>query len=274
MSFLFVDRIDTLDAECARGQLDLGQVGGDLPAWLVAEAIGQLAGWIAMQRTDFRSRPVAALVADLRLGNHGACTRGGILTLEARIDRFDGRAILYSGTARCGETVVAELRRSVGPLLPLELFDDPDSMRRRAAELRAGQGPRRTLGSLPRGALSAIEARPDGSRRARLDVPAAAPFFADHFPRRAVYPATLLADAQAQLGLAVAAAMLGVDVARVEVVELRDFKVRAFTEPGQQLALEAAPDTLGDDGMARVRIRAEVDGRRVASGALGFRIAP
>jgi 3-hydroxymyristoyl/3-hydroxydecanoyl-(acyl carrier protein) dehydratase len=273
MSFLFVDRIDALDADAARGQFDLSQGDDALPAWLVIEAIGQLAGWIAMRRTDFRSRPVAALVADLRIGDAAACLRGGTLSLEARIERLDGRAILYSGAARCGDALVAELRRSVGPLLPLELFDDPDVMRQRCADLCAGRAPQRARGALPRGELASVELLDDGVRRARLDVPVAAPFFADHFPRRAVYPATLLADAQAQLALGVAAEALAVDAARVAVVGLRDFKVRAFSEPGQQLDLEAAPDTVEAE-QATVRVRAEAEGKRVASGVLHFRTLP
>jgi 3-hydroxymyristoyl/3-hydroxydecanoyl-(acyl carrier protein) dehydratase len=263
MSFLFVDRIDALDADAARGQFDLSQGDDALPAWLVIEAIGQLAGWIAMRRTDFRSRPVAALVADLRIGDAAACLHGGTLSLEARIDRLDGRAILYSGAARCGDALVAELRRSVGPLLPLELFDDPDAMRQRCADLCAGRAPQRARGALPRGELASVDLLDDGVRRARLDVPVAAP----------VYPATLLADAQAQLALGVAAEALKVDPARVAVDGLRDFKVRAFSEPGQHLTLEAAPDTV-DVGRATVRVRAEAEGKRVASGVLHFRALP
>ncbi|MDX2170436.1 MAG: hypothetical protein SF182_25415 [Deltaproteobacteria bacterium] len=273
MSFLFVDRIDALDADTARGQFDLRQSDDPLPAWLVIEAIGQLAGWIAMRRTDFRSRPVAALVADLWIGDNGACARGGLLTLEARIERLDSRAILYSGRAHCGETMVAELHRSVGPLLPLELFDDPEVMRQRCAALCAGGAPRRERGRLPRGVLGAVEPLQDGVRRAALSVPTDAPFFADHFPRRAVYPATLLADAQGQLAAGVAAQMLGVDATAVAIAGLRDFKVRAFSEPGQHLWLEAAPEAC-DDAIARVRVRAEAEGKRVASGVLLFRAAP
>jgi 3-hydroxymyristoyl/3-hydroxydecanoyl-(acyl carrier protein) dehydratase len=274
MSFLFVDRIDALDADAARGQLDLAPGTRVVPPWLMIEAIGQLAGWIAMQRTDFRSRPVAALVADARLGDaaDGASAVGPV-TLAAHIERFDGRAVLYSGTAHCAAGLIAELRRSVGPLLPLELFDDPEVMRRRLAELRAGTAPPRADTVLPRGMLSGVEPLAGGGRRARLEVPVAAPYFADHFPRRAVYPASLLADAQSQLGLAVAATAVGVDSARLRVAALRNFKVRAFSEPGQVLTLHAEPDGVRD-GVAAVHISAEVSGKRIASGALDYRARP
>ena len=274
MSFLFVDRIDALDADAARGQLDLAPGTRVVPPWLVIEAIGQLAAWIAMQRTEFRSRPVAALAADVRLGD---AAEGGNLvgpvTLAAHIERCDGRAVLYSGTAHCAAGLIADLRRSVGPLLPVEVFDDPDALRRRLAELRAGTAPPRTDSALPRGVLSAIEPLEGGAHRALLAVPTAAPFFADHFPRRAVYPASLLADAQSQLGLLVAAAVLGLDRTRLRAAALRDFKVRAFSEPGQLLTLHAVPDGVRD-GLATVRVSAEAGGKRVASGALDYRVAP
>jgi len=274
MSFLFVDRIDALDAETARGQLDVPPGMPGVPPWLVIEAIGQLASWVAIHRTEFRSRPVAALVGDARLGEAGdRRTAAGPVDLAVRIERFDGRAVLYSGTARSAAGLIADLRRSVGPLLPLELFDDPEAMRQRLAELRAGTAPPRPFGALPRGTLSAVETLAGGATRAELHVPEAAPFFADHFPRRAVYPASLLADAQSQLGLGVAAGVLALDPRRLRISALRDFKVRAFSEPGQTLTLFAEP--AGRDGeTATVRIRAEADGKRVASGALDYRPAP
>ncbi|MEO8601749.1 MAG: hypothetical protein ABI629_04140 [bacterium] len=274
MSFLFVDRIDALDADAARGQLDLAPGARAVPPWLVIEAIGQLAGWIAMQRTDFRSRPVAALVADARLGDAATGDHAvGPVTLAARIERFDGRAVLYSGTAHCAAGLIADLRRSVGPLLPLEVFDDPAVMRQRLADLRAGTVPQRDAAPLPRGELRDLEPLDGGGRRAHLVVPTTAPFFADHFPRRAVYPASLLADAQSQLGLLVAAEMLGLDAAQLRTAALRDFKVRAFSEPGQCLTLQAEPDMVRD-AVASVRISAAAAGKRIVSGALDYRAAP
>ena len=89
---------------------------------LVVEAVGQLAGWIAMRRTDFTRRPVAALVGEISLS--GVEARGNI-ELEAHIQRLDGRAILYCGTARCAGGEIAKLSRCVGPLMVLDEFDDP-----------------------------------------------------------------------------------------------------------------------------------------------------
>ena len=269
MGFVFVDRITAIDSDRARGELRRAAGAPPIPPWLVIEAVGQLAAWITMVRTNFVSRPVAALVGEVRIGDTDVC---GAVDLEARIDRLDGRAVLYSGAARVGDTELAVLARCVGPLLPMELFDDPAAVRERAELLRGEQLPERASGDdeLPRAQLTAIELHAE-SARARLSVPQSAPFFADHFPRRPVYPATLLADAQNQLALPLAARALGVAVDRVRPARVSDFKVRSFSPPGQVLELVAETRPMRDD-CAVVAISASAEGKRVASGALDYRI--
>jgi hypothetical protein len=67
MGFSFVDRLIAIDADRAHGQLRCPDADAPMPPWLVIEAVGQLAAWIAMARTDFSRRPVAALVGEIRL---------------------------------------------------------------------------------------------------------------------------------------------------------------------------------------------------------------
>ena len=81
---------------------------------------------------------MAALVGEIRLS--GAEARGDI-ELEARIERLDARAMLYAGAARCAGGEVAALARCVGPLLPMENFDDPAAVRARFDALRSGSAP-------------------------------------------------------------------------------------------------------------------------------------
>ncbi|MGH7786179.1 MAG: hypothetical protein ACRERC_04895, partial [Candidatus Binatia bacterium] len=122
MGFLFVDRIRAIDSASASGNLTMAADAPALPPWLIVEAVGQLAAWVAIHNSDFRSRPVAALVGEVRLTG---IPPTGDLALEARIERVDGRAVLYSGAARVGGATVIEMRRCVGPMLPMEVFDDP-----------------------------------------------------------------------------------------------------------------------------------------------------
>jgi 3-hydroxymyristoyl/3-hydroxydecanoyl-(acyl carrier protein) dehydratase len=271
MGFLFVDRIDALDEHRARGHLDLRPGHAALPPWLVLEAVGQLAAWVAMARTNFASRPVAALVGEARLGATAwRETGGGSVELTVHLERLDGRAVLYSGAAVCGDREIASLTRCVGPLLPIALFDDPEVVRQRLATLRSGGGaPRDVPASFPPALELTVDA--DGVRRARLRVPDEAPYFADHFPRRRVFPATLLAAALDALAAPAAEAALGAGPARATM--LRDYKVRAFSEPGQVLDIVAEPEGVAD-GVATVRISAAMDGKRTASGRFDYRVGP
>ena len=242
MGFLFVDRIDALDEHHARGHLDLRPGHTALPPWLVLEAIGQLAAWVAMARTDFASRPVAALVGEARLGATAwRETVGGSVELTAHLERLDGRAVLYSGAAVCGDRQIATLTRCVGPLLPVALFDDPEVVRQRLATLRSGGGAPHPVG------------------------------IHGEVQRRRVFPATLLAAALDALAAPAAEAALGGGPARAVI--LRDYKVRAFSEPGQVLDIVAEPEGVAD-GLATVRVSAVMDGKRTASGRFDYRVEP
>lgn len=269
MGFFFVDRITAIDADTAVGELWQAPEEPPLPPWLVIEAVGQLAAWVAMWRTDFASRPVAALVGEVVFGG----VRGGSITLDARLERIDGRAVLYSGRARADGKDIVVLRRCVGPLLPTDDFDDRGAVRERFAALCAASagGAAAVARTLPQPEIAelALDAR---SGRARLYVPACAPYFADHFPRRPVFPATMLAPAQNQLGGRLAAQILAEAPAAVRLVRVTNFKVRSFSPPGQVLDLGAQAEEPDGDGITIV-MTASAEGVRVASGVFEYRRA-
>ncbi len=271
MGFVFVDRIIAISADHARGELHWAADGPPVPEWLAIEAVGQLAAWIAIARCEFASRPVAALVGEVQLA-HGADR--GPLALEARIDRLDGRAVLYSGSARCGTTEVAVLRRCVGPLLPMEAFDDPAAVRQRFERLCAGPA---TAAGRGASGVPSVTVEPaeilDGTARAQLRVPLAAEFFVDHFPRRPVFPASLLAEAQNRITRPIVARALGTVPEGVGIVRIADFKVRAFSPPGQVLELGAVARPAHEDG-AVVDVSAHADGRRIGAGTFTYRALP
>ena len=101
-TFSFVDRIIDIEADSrARGCF---AVPAGLPHFspcLVAEAIGQLAAWVAMARDDFRRRPVAALAGEGRI--MGNATAGETLELGVEIEDWDDDAVAYAGWARMGD---------------------------------------------------------------------------------------------------------------------------------------------------------------------------
>jgi 3-hydroxymyristoyl/3-hydroxydecanoyl-(acyl carrier protein) dehydratase len=186
------------------------------------------------------------------------------LDLAVELDRLDRDAIAYRGVARVEGTAILQLDECVGPMLPAEQFDDPAALRDRFDALRgsgASQGGFSGVDELP---LEVVKER-GPRRRATLRVPVAAPFFADHFPRRAVLPGTLLLDAMFRLARIVAG-----DIgpsARAALWSPRtasDVKVRAFIAPGETLDVEA---TVHEQEAQRLRLRlgARVGDKSVAT---------
>lgn len=270
-AFSFVDRISAFEPGVrASGTFTIPAEIDSFPACLVAEAVGQLAAWTAMARIGFRGRPVAAL-ADETIFTGGVLP-GQTLQLVVEIDDCDDAAVAYHGHAAVAGQRVIELRDCLGPMLPVAEFDDPVAMAARLS-LLAGEGatPGRFRG-VPRlraqRTASADPAVADGVLR----VPATAPFFHDHFPRRAVFPATLMLDAQ----LALAGDMLA-ESGRwppstvVVPTRMTRVKVRSFTPPGATLQLRAAirPDGTSAE-VVTVDLTASTDGKPVATARAEF----
>jgi 3-hydroxymyristoyl/3-hydroxydecanoyl-(acyl carrier protein) dehydratase len=109
-----------------------------------------------------------------------------------------------------------------------------------------------------------IDRVPGQRLRAAMDVPVSAPFFADHFPRRAVFPASLLLDAQVGLALRLAGETLPPGP-RLRPARVVDVKMRSFILPGQAVVIEAAMRS-AMEGTAELSLAAMVGGKRVATG--------
>ena len=66
-AFSFVDRItEHRPGTHARGRFAIPATVDAFPPALVAEAVGQLAAWVAMEHIAYRGRPVAALAHETR----------------------------------------------------------------------------------------------------------------------------------------------------------------------------------------------------------------
>jgi len=227
---------------CVVPHVDPADVPAGVPApqlspSLITEAIGQLAGWVAMAAADFQRRPVAALAGEL--GAHGGACSDTMLELEVEIDRCDADAVSYSGRAWCGGTCLVELRRSVGPMLLMEEFDDPAVVAQHFRALcEAGATPpipRAEVGHL---AVTVLALDPGRSLRAELRVPMEARWFAGHFPRKPVMPGTMLVDVQARLAAELAGTILPGEPGAFRPARVRGVKLRAFVPPGAVVGLE------------------------------------
>jgi 3-hydroxymyristoyl/3-hydroxydecanoyl-(acyl carrier protein) dehydratase len=265
-AYSFVDRIvEHVPGLRARGTFAIPERIESFPSCLVAEAVGQLAAWVAMDRIDFRGRPVAALATETVF--HAGANPGDLLKLAVDILECDDAAVAYNGHASIDGVPVIELIDCLGPMLPSGDFDDPLALRERFALLcGAGATPGRFGGvrDLP---IAVIERVAGERMRGTLDVPLAAPFFADHFSRRPVFPATLLLDLQLRAALELAHEAPGARSAEPRPVRVTHVKMRSFIAPGQQveIGIELNPSK---DGFIKAMLSARSDGRTVASARL------
>ncbi len=263
-AFSFVDRIDVFEpATRARATFAIPAQVAAFPSCLIAEAVGQLAAWVAMAAIDFRGRPVAALASQTRF-RRGAAP-GDTLTLAVEIESCDDEAVAYHGHADIAGERAIELIDCLGPMLPLAEFDDPVALRAWLATLTGSGAPSGRFRGIDVAAPVAVPATAPGVACALLAVPRAAAFFEDHFPRRPVFPATLLLDAllAVALRLARASGPWGAAVA-LAPRRMTHVKVRAFTPPGSTLQLSAQlRDVVGDE--ATFMLTAEALGRAVAT---------
>ena len=264
-AYSFVDRITEFDAgKRAQGTFAIPSHVAAFPAALVAEAVGQLAAWVAMDAIDFRGRPIAALATETRF--IGDAKPGDTLGLAVDIQQCDDDAVAYDGHASVGGRRIIELADCLGPMLPVADFDSPDALRERLSLLRANGAPPGRFGGVGDIAVNVNRLAPGSGLHATIDVPSAAPFFADHFPRRPVFPATLLLDLMMRHALDVArgSPALGASPRALRVTHV---KMRSFIVPSQRLDVEIALGA-ADSGVAKAMLSAKTGDRLVASARL------
>jgi 3-hydroxymyristoyl/3-hydroxydecanoyl-(acyl carrier protein) dehydratase len=266
-AFSFVDRIVEYEAgRRARGRYAVPADIVAFPSCLVAEAVGQLAAWVAMAQVGFAGRPVAALANETRFCSDVA--PGDTLDLAVDIESCDEHAVAYAGRARVAGTDVIELVDCLGPMLPVEQFDSPAELAARFELIRGEGAPAGRFRGVVAPRVVPTSGVPGVSASATLFVPDAAPFFGDHFPRRPVFPATLLLDAQIGLAMGVAAGAAhwpaGTQPAPSRMTHV---KMRSFIPPGARLDIDAALAP-SDAGSATLRLAARMDGRTAATARL------
>jgi len=262
-AFSFVDCITALDGTRITGRY---HIPATLPAFansLAAESVGQLAAWASMSQLDFSHRPVAGLAGRVEL--LGAVCPGQTLELSADIESVDDEAVTYRGEARVDGQPVVRLYDCVGPMMPLDQFDDPLAVRRRFELIRSHGAEPGAFRGTPDFPLEPIAPPQDNTLSALLRVPENADFFADHFPRRPVFPGTLLTHATLQLAATLMNTVAAPESGRQWAPRvISNVKLRSFIEPGSQLELRAKR---GDDhnGHATVGLQVRAAGKRLGT---------
>jgi 3-hydroxymyristoyl/3-hydroxydecanoyl-(acyl carrier protein) dehydratase len=267
-AFSFVDRITLIEGTTrVCGLYTIPTDVSRFPVSLVAEAIGQLAAWVAMSVVDFSHRPVAALAGDTRM--HLLPRAGDTLELIVDIESCDAESIQYRGRALVAGQLVLELSDTLGSMLDIDEFDAPEALRADFSLLTTtGRVPGAFKG-VPPPELEDIAGEDQQRLEARLHVPAHADFFLDHFPLRPVFPATLMLDAQLQLAQRLAEIQSG---GPVRVQRITNVKVRAFTAPGARLVLfaERAEPSQSDVEPILIKVGAQAEGRTIAGAKMFF----
>jgi 3-hydroxymyristoyl/3-hydroxydecanoyl-(acyl carrier protein) dehydratase len=266
-AFSFVDRITELEPGVrAAGRYAIPAYLPHFPACLVAEAIGQLAAWVAMSHLGFRRRPVAGLAGETLF--FGGARPGQVLELAVELDTCEEDAVAYGGSARVDGRPVLELRQCVAPMLPMEEFDAPELVRGDFEVLSGPDAPAARTWTLPRSEVTVIDRVPGKSLIATLQVPKSAPFFGDHFPRRPVFPGTLLLDQQIELALQLAAEAANASTGEaLAPSRVTDVKMRSFIAPGQVVEIQIGLQPR-DATTSIASLTARVGGKPVATGRL------
>jgi 3-hydroxymyristoyl/3-hydroxydecanoyl-(acyl carrier protein) dehydratase len=248
-AFSFIDRITSLDGNVRiRGRYTIPDGLTVFPTSLAAEAVGQLAAWAAMAASNFQLRPIAGIAGTIEYLS--SSQPGQELELSADLESLEDDAIGYDGVASVNGVPVIRLKNCVGPMVPLDEFDDPEHLRDRFAILRGTGAVPGGFGGLPSIQVDRASNSSSQSRFADVYVPVSADFFADHFPRRAVFPGSLLMHVNLELAAELAAelpppATGGQWLPRA----VHDMKFRAFVPPGELLKTEMRLATQSDKSM-------------------------
>ena len=152
----------------------------------------------------------------------------------------DAEAAAYGGTATVNGKPVIQLQHCVGPMMPVKDFDDPNALRQRF-ELLCGRGAEPgAFQGVPPLSIEPTNGQPGKRLSAAFQVPSSAPLFADHFPRRPVFPGSLLMHLNLELAAALALQIPApAQATRWRLATISDIKLRTFISPGERLECEA-----------------------------------
>jgi 3-hydroxymyristoyl/3-hydroxydecanoyl-(acyl carrier protein) dehydratase len=246
-AFSFVDRITSMqNATHICGRYAIPSDVDEFPGALVGEAVSQLAAWAAMSALKFTHRPIAGLASCIEFS--GGAERGhsrpqqpsdGVLELAANLVSVDTESVVYNGTAHADGQLVVQLLDCLGPMVPLAELDDPQALANRFEVLRGPGAAPGGFPGLPPLALERTAGETGREARATFQVPPSAPFFADHFPRRPVFPGSLLMHLSLQLGAMLVNELPPPASGRWGDWTILDMKLRSFIPPGTVLELDA-----------------------------------
>lgn len=241
---------------------------------IIGEALGQLGAWSVMVANDFTVRPVAGVVGEIAITGEAAV--GDTILLDTTIDSLTEDAVVYHAVASVDGETVLRLENALGPLLPIEEFNDPDELRERFARIHRPGAPDEAPDP---GAETAVPFDVSFDEILSFDACKEATavralsgreeFLADHFQRKPVLPLSLLVESLLQLGQK----LLEEGGSRYVPVAARKIKMNRFVEPGDSLVAKVRVAERGAES-ALLKFRCELDGARVCVGEAKYSTVP
>lgn len=260
-AFSFVDRIhsDEIGKEIS-GSYQIPEGIPDFPLSLVAESIGQCAAMSSMKAVDFRFRPVAGIAGSVDF--LGTVKAGDTLELEARLVKADEEAVGYDGVAFVNGEPIVKLHDCLGPMVPMEDFDDPAAVSERYERLKGEGAEPDAFPGVEEFSFELEEIKAGTAATGAFQIPETATFFGDHFPRNPVFPGTLLMNLKLRFVEKLAETL---EEGSWLAKGMSQVKLRAFMPPGESLSLSAEVGEIeGDKATILVQSRR---GKRVNSSA-------
>lgn len=257
MRFLFVDKILKLNQGCetiGSKKITLADTFFHkdkeerfaLFPCIIGEALGQLCSWNVLKSSGFRYRPVGGVVKEIEIA--GYAYLGDEVLLESHIETLDheNAMVSFNGQASVNDNIILKINHSLAPLLPLEEFNHLDQVKADFENLinlnkrhwmpdpslTLGSG--MTTGNLYQAKYDNIISQLPNEIIGEKNIIQNAPYFSTHFPKKPVFPLSLLMEYNLQL-----AAQLVPDKTW-QPISMRRIKIGNFILPGDKVITRIA----------------------------------
>lgn len=272
MNFLFVDRILQLNPGHETVGLKhvtvqdafLNKRSDDrtiLLSSIMGEALGQLCSWNVLKTTDFKFRPVGGVIQEIQMFED-AFVYDTIL-LESTIEALDveNPFVSFSGRASVDGKTLLTVNNSLAPLLPLEEFNDIAKVRMDFERLcHANENDVMNSAIRPTYYRFNYEKLNQNEKElvTKKIISPSAFYLADHFPRKPVFPLSLLI----QYNLHLALTELYPTEKKKRVCSVRKVKIGNFVLPGDEIITKISVKEQSQDRVI-IRFHNEVNTKKV-----------
>lgn len=270
MNFLFVDRIlqlnpghetvglkhVTVQDAFLNKRLD-GLI--TLQPSIVGEALGQLCSWNVLKTTDFKFRPVGGVIQEIQMFEEAVV--GDAILLESNIEALDveNPLVSFSGRASVDGKTLLTVNNSLAPLLPLEEFNDINKVRMDFERLWHSNGVMKSVTHSAHYQFNYEKLTHDEKKLVtKKTISPSAFYLADHFPRKPVFPLSLLI----QYNLHLALTELYPNEKKKRVCSVRKVKIGNFVLPGDEVITKLSVKEENQDRVI-IRFHNEVNTKKV-----------